>query len=67
MTFILGFNKKNSIARIITKGSQLDLVTLLIVISKYLIDKLSKEKGFSTEESIEFITSSIKEGYETVQ
>ena len=56
-------NKKAKVKAI---GSTLKLLTLLVSTSKYLSEKISKEKGISLEEAENIVVDCISDGMKVV-
>lgn len=58
---------KGEKAKVRAIGKTLNLLTLLIAISKCLAEKISEEKGISLEKAEDIILDCIKDGMETVK
>lgn len=58
---------KSEKAKVKTVGKTLNLLTLLVAISKYLAERVSKEKGVSIEEAEDIVVDCIKDGIKTVK
>ncbi|MCR2051053.1 hypothetical protein NSB25_27945 [Acetatifactor muris] len=58
---------KNKKAKVRAVGKTLELLTLLVAISKCLIERLSKEKGVSLEEAEDIVIDCIKDGMKTIE
>ncbi|MDE5696593.1 MAG: hypothetical protein K2I96_04150 [Lachnospiraceae bacterium] len=59
------YSKKDK-AKINAMGSTLKLLTLLVSISKFLAEKISKEKGVSLEAAENIVVNCVKDGMKTV-
>lgn len=57
---------KNQKAKIKSVGKTLSLLTLLVTISKYLSERISKEKGISLEEAENIVVDCVKDGMKTI-
>ena len=53
-------------AKIKTIGNTLQLLTLLVSISKYLAERISNEKGISLKEAENLVVDCIKDGMKVV-
>lgn len=58
---------KNQKAKIKAVGETLSLLTLLVAISKCLVEKISEEKGVSLEQAENIVVNCIKDGMKTVK
>lgn len=58
---------KNKKAKVKAIGKTLNLMTLLVVISKCLAERISKEKGVSLDEAENIVVDCIKDGMKTVK
>lgn len=58
---------KNKKAKVKAVGKTLNLMTLLVAISKCLVEKISEEKGVSLEKAEEIVVDCIKDGMKTVK
>lgn len=58
---------KNQKAKVKTTGKTLDLLTLLVAISKCLAERISEEKGISLDEAENIVVDCIKDGIKTIQ
>lgn len=58
---------KNQKAKVKVVGKTLDLLTLLVAISKCLSERISEEKGVSLEKAEDIIVNCIKDGMKTVK
>lgn len=67
MKFLLGIKRKNETASVLTNAKTLELLTLITAESNLIAEYLTKEKGISKEQAIQFITECIKDGYKTVR
>lgn len=66
MKIIFAF-AKNKKAKVKAVGKTLDLLTLLVVISKCLSERISEEKGVSVKEAEDIVVDCIKDGIKTIQ
>lgn len=66
MGIIFAFTK-NKKAKVKAAGKTLSLLTLLVVISKCLVERISEEKGVSLEEAESVVVDCIKDGLKTVE
>lgn len=60
-------SSKNKKAKVKTVGKTLDLLTLLVAISKCLTERILEEKGVSLKEAEDIVVDCIKEGIKTVK
>lgn len=58
---------KNQKAKVKTTGKTLDLLTLLVAISKCLAERISKEKGVGVKEAEDIVIDCIKDGMKTIE
>ena len=58
---------KNKKAKVKAAGKTLDLLTLLVAISKCLTERISKEKGVSLTEAENIVVDCIKDGMKTIE
>lgn len=58
---------RNQKAKVKATGKTLDLLTLLVAISKYLAERISIEKGMSLEKAEDIVVDCIKDGMKTVK
>lgn len=58
---------KNKKAKIKAVGKTLDLLTLLVAISKCLTERISEEKGVSLEKAEDIVVDCIKDGMKTAK
>ncbi len=58
---------KNKKAKVKAIGKTLNLMTLLVAISKCLAERISTEKGVSMKEAEEIVVDCIKYGIKTVK
>lgn len=58
---------KNQKAKVKVVGKTLDLLTLLVAISKCLSERISEEKGVSLEKAEDIIVDCIKDGMKTIK
>ena len=58
---------KRGNAKVKTAGKTLNLLTLLVAISKYLAERISEEKGVSLEKAEDIVVDCIKDGMKTVK
>ena len=66
MNFISCFQVKQK-AKILMVGKTINLLTMAVAICKLTAEKISEEKGVGLNESIEFVTSCVKEGHSTLK
>lgn len=59
--------KKNKIAKVKAVGKTLNLLTLLVAISKCLSERISEEKGVGLEEAENIVIDCIKDGMKIMQ
>lgn len=57
---------KNQKARVKAVGKTLDLLTLIVAISKCLAERISEEKGVSLEKAEYIVVDCIKDGMKTI-
>lgn len=57
---------KNNKAKVKAVGKTLDLLTLLVVISKCMAERISKEKGVNLDEAEGIVVDCIKDGIKTL-
>lgn len=60
------FAIKNKKIKIMSFGETLSLLALLVALSKYLIERISKEKRVSFEEAENVLIECIKDGIKTL-
>ena len=65
MGFIFAIKSKGT-GRVKIVGNTLNVLTLLVTISKAIVEKVSKEKGISMEEAENFVVESIADGMKTI-
>ena len=65
MGFIFSLMRRK-IGRVKIVGNTLNVLTLLVAISKAIVEKVSKEKGISMEEAENLVVESIVDGMKTV-
>lgn len=58
---------KNQKAKVKAIGKTLDLLILLVAISKCLAERISEEKGVSVKEAEDIIVDCIKDGLKTIK
>lgn len=58
---------KNKKAKVRAVGKTLELLTLLVAISKCLVERLSEERGVSLEKAEDIVVDCIKDGMKTVK
>lgn len=58
---------KNKKAKVKAVGKTLNLMTLLVAISKCLVEIISEEKGVSLEKAEDIVVDCIKDGMKTVK
>lgn len=58
---------KNKKAKVKAVGKTLNLMTLLVAISKCLAERISEEKGVSLEKAEDIVVDCIKDGMKTVK
>ena len=66
MEIILSYSK-NKKAKVRAAGKTLSLLTLLVAISKCLVERISKEKGVSLTEAENIVVDCIKDGMKTIE
>lgn len=66
MGIVIAYSKKEK-AKVKVVGKTLNLLTLLVVISKLVAEKVSKEKKMSTQEAENFVVECIKNGLITIK
>lgn len=66
MGILIAFTK-NQKAKIKAVGKTLNLLTLLVAISKYLAERISIEKRVSIEKAEDIIVDCIKDGVKTIK
>ena len=57
---------KNKKAKVKAVGKTLNLMTLLVAISKCLVERISEEKGVSLEKAENIVVDCIKDGMKTI-
>lgn len=57
---------KNDKAKVKVVGKTFNLLTLLVVVSKCLAERISKEKGVSMEQAEDIVVDCIKDGMKTI-
>lgn len=65
MGFIFAIKSKRT-GRVKIAGNTLNVLTLLVAISKAIVEKVSKEKGIGMEEAERFVVESIADGMKTI-
>lgn len=65
MGIVFAFTK-NKKAKVKAVGKTLDLLTLLVAISKCLSERISEEKGVSLEKAENIVVDCIKDGMKTI-
>ncbi len=60
-------SSKNKKAKVKTVGKTLDLLTLLVAISKCLTERILEEKGVSLEKAEDIVLDCIKDGIKTMK
>lgn len=58
---------KGEKAKVKTIGKMLNLMTLLVAISKFLAERISEEKGVSMKEAEDIVMRCIQDGMKTVK
>lgn len=58
---------KNKKAKVKAVGKTLDLLTLLVAISEYLAERISKERNIDMKSSEKFIIDCISDGIKTIK
>lgn len=66
MRIVFAYSKKER-AKVKVVGKILDLMALLIAISKCLAERISKEKGVYLEEAENLVVDCIKEGIKVME
>lgn len=66
MGIIYAFTKSKK-AKVKAVGKTLELLTLLVAISKYLTERISEEKGVSLVEAEDIVVDCIKDGMKTIE
>lgn len=66
MEILIAFIKSDK-AKVKTVGKTLSLLTLTVVISKCLSERISKEKGVSLTEAEDIVIDCIKDGIKTMK
>lgn len=66
MGILIAFTK-NQKAKVKAVGQTLDLLTLLVAISKCLSERISSEKGVSLKEAENIVVDCIKDGMRTIK
>lgn len=66
MGIIFAFSK-NKKAKVRAVGKTLDLLILLVAISKYSAERLSEENGVSLEQAENIVVDCIKDGMKTIE
>ena len=67
MGIVFAYFKKNKKAIVKVVGKTLDLLTLLVAISKCLTERISKEKGVSLEKAEDIVVDCIKDWMKTIK
>ena len=60
-------SSKNKKAKVKAVGKTLNLMTLLVAISKCLVERISEEKGVSLEKAEDIVVDCIKDGMKTIK
>ncbi len=60
-------SSKNEKAKVKAVGKTLNLMTLLVAISKCLVERISEEKGVSLEKAEDIVVDCIKDGMKTIE
>ena len=60
-------SSKNKKAKVKAVGKTLNLMTLLVAISKCLVERISEEKGVSLEKAEDIVVDCIKDGMKTIE
>lgn len=58
---------KSKKAKVKAVGKTLNLMTLLVAISKCLVERISEEKGMSLEKAEDIVVDCIKDGMKTAK
>lgn len=58
---------KNKKAKVKAVGKTLNLIILLVAISKCLVERISEEKGVSLEKAEDIVVDCIKDGMKTIE
>lgn len=66
MGILIAFTK-NQKAEIKAMGKTLNLLTLVVAISKYLAERISTEKGVGIEKAEDIVIDCIKDGMKTIK
>ena len=66
MRIIIAYLSKEK-AKVRAVGKTLDLLTLLVSISKVLAERISEEKGVSLEKAENLVVDCIKDGMKTIK
>lgn len=65
MGILLAYTK-NDKAKVKATGKNIDLLLLLVAISKCLAERISEEKGVSLEKAEDIVVDCIKDGIKTI-
>lgn len=65
MGFIFALKSKRT-GRVKIVGNTLNVLILLVAISKAIVEKVSKEKGICMEQAEKFVVESIADGMKTI-
>ena len=60
-------SSKNKKAKVKAVGKTLDLLTLLVAISKCLTERILEERGVSLEKAEDIVVDCIKDGMKTIK
>ena len=66
MEIVFAYSKDKK-AKVRAIGKTLNLLTLLVAISKCLVETISEEKGVSLEKAEDIVVDCIKDGMKTVK
>lgn len=66
MEILIAVTRKGK-AKVKTIGKTLNLLTLTVAISKYLAERISKEKGVGLEKAEDIVVDCIKDGMKTIE
>lgn len=66
MGILLAYTKNNK-AKVKATDKNLDLLLLLVAISKCLTERISEEKGVSLEKAEDIVMDCIKDGMKTIE
>ena len=58
---------KNKKAKVKAVGKTLNLIILLVAISKCLVERISEEKGVSLKKAEDIVVDCIKDGMKTIE